>query len=117
MPLLISLSYALNVAVLLPVCTFLLRQNAQFTQVFGPDTTARQILLSMYLTLLGLSLFFLATGNTNRTIAWTIFGFQIVYKLLTLGLVRDRRAPVYWFNLAIAVVHAVTLALNPLTAA
>jgi len=111
---LIWISYSINVIVLLPICAFLLAGNDRFAEVFGPDTTARQILLCMYLTLLVLSSYFLVTRNSNLTIAWTVFSFQIIYKFLSLLLIKNKRVQVYWFNLAIALIHSVTLALNPL---
>jgi hypothetical protein len=111
---LIWVSYSINVVVLVPICGFLLMGKPQLTEVFGSDATARQILLCMYLTLLTLSLYFLVTGNANLTVAWTIFSFQIIYKLLSVVLIRNKRVPVLWFNLVIALFHAVTLALNPL---
>jgi hypothetical protein len=112
---LIWISYSINVVVLLPICLFLLANSAKFIDVFGSDTTSRQILLCMYLTLLILSSCFLITKNSNLVIAWTIFSFQIIYKFLSLIFIKNKRVPVYWFNLVIALVHSFTLALNPLT--
>ncbi|MBY0369330.1 hypothetical protein K2X33_01505 [bacterium] len=111
---LIWASYSINVIVLLPICAFLLMGSRRLVEVFGGDTTARQILLCMYLTLLTLSLYLLLTRNANLTVAWTVFSFQIVYKILSLLLIKNKRAPVYWFNLVIALFHSMTLAFNPL---
>ena len=114
MPQLIWISYSINILVLLPICSLLFSGNPKISAVFGSDTTARQILLSMYSTILILSIYLLATQNSDITIAWTIFSFQIIYKVLTLFLIKDKRVPVYWFNLIIALNHCVTLALNPI---
>lgn len=111
---LLWLSYAVNVIVLLPICAFLLSGSARLEVVFGPDTTARQILTCMYATLLILSAYCLVARNANLTVAWTVFSFQIIYKSLSVVLIKNKRVPVLWFNLVIAILHSVTLALNPL---
>ena len=82
------------------------------TPVFGSDTTTRQILTSMYLTILLVSCGCLAFGFATSRLAWPLFAFQIVYKILSLGLIKERRVPVYWFNLGIACFHGLTLGLT-----
>ncbi len=111
---LLWISYSINVIVLLPLCVFLLAGSVGVAEVFGPDTTARQILLCMYLTLLILSSYFLVTRNANLQVAWTVFLFQIIYKFMSLFFIKNKRLPVYWFNLVIALIHSLTLGLNPL---
>jgi len=104
----ITASHLLNLLVLLPVCAGLLFRAEKMVAVFGPDTTARQILLSMYLTILVISGLLLLL-SAPAAISLTLFGFQIIYKMLSLILIKDRRVPVYWFNGAIALFHAATI--------
>ncbi len=78
-------------------------------RVFGPDPTARQILACLYLAIAAASIVALASGGLRLQIAVILFPFQILYKLLTLLLVTDRRNPVPWANLAISALHSVSL--------
>jgi hypothetical protein len=113
---LITVSHLANVLILLPVVGGLLRGVPQMEWVFGPDTTSRQILMCLYSTILIGSLGALWFGNQSWTVpfAWGLFGAQIVYKVLTLVAIKDRRVPVYWFNLGVAALHVVTLSQNRL---
>ncbi len=114
MNILIILSYIANVLILLPVCLLLLKGNHRFTQIYGADTTARQILVCMYLTILTLSAYCLLTRDLRPLIAWVLLGFQIIYKSFSLIIIKDKKVPVYWFNFGVTILHSVTLFLNPL---
>lgn len=114
MNILIILSYIANVLILTPICTLLLMRNNRMNEVYGIDTTARQILLCMYLTILILSVYCLLKADTTLLIAWIILGFQVIYKSLSLIIIRDKKVPVYWFNFGVAILHSITLFMNPL---
>lgn len=52
----VRVSLGLNIAVLVPVCAVLILSLTPFVDVWGPATPARGILLSMYLSILILSI-------------------------------------------------------------
>jgi hypothetical protein len=113
MPILFTVSYLANVIVLIPVCYFLITNNKRLVEVYGADSTARQILTCMYITLLMISSYLLLTGNQIAQVAWSILGFQVIYKFISLYLITNKRVPVYWFNFFVAILHGVTLIMNP----
>ncbi|HRK09192.1 MAG TPA: hypothetical protein PLZ57_15590 [Pseudobdellovibrionaceae bacterium] len=113
-----SASLWLNILVLIPVCLGLLLDRSQMQPVFGPRTTAREILLCIYLCILAGSIWLLiqlfgenVESATYQSLTTLLIG-QIVYKLLSVILVRDKTTPVIWFNLGIALFHATTLWMN-----
>lgn len=114
MNILIIFSYIANVLILIPICFLLLKGNNSLKEVYGSDSTARQILVCMYLAILILSSYYLIKGDTKPFIAWVLLGFQIIYKSLSLIIIKDKKAPVYWFNLGVAILHSITLLMNPL---
>ena len=103
----IRVSLSVNIAVLIPVCTVLILNIRPFVDVWGPATPARGILLSMYLSIL-----FLSVGlwlRRNPMLVAPLLAMQICYKLttpITVGLLTN---PVVISNIAIAFLHAVTL--------
>ena len=110
----IFVSLALNLLVLAPVCASLLL-NAPWTQsAYGGSTPARGILLSIYLAILIVSAGLIAgllISPSPRFISMAIalFVVQIIYKVTTPMTVGSMRNPVVLSNLAIALVHAVTV--------
>lgn len=108
MNLMIKLSLALNVLVLVPVCISLLG-NADWTlSAYGPPSPARGILLSIYLAILVVSVGLLFKPVPAMVAALLIV--QIVYKVTTPFTVGMLANPVVLSNLAIAAVHAATVA-------
>lgn len=106
---LVHLSLIVNILVLIPVCAILILNLPQAEKVFGPKTTAREILVSMYLSILAISLFAIWIPEKTLHLAIPMFVLQIVYKLLSVVLIKDKRTPVLWFNLVIAILHLGTL--------
>lgn len=111
------LSLLLNVVVLVPVVAGLTTGATWAARAYGTPSPARSILLAVYLAILGgsvallLILAVVGPGAALLGAAIALLALQIVYKVLTVATVRDRlRNPVVASNLAIAVVHAVTLA-------
>ena len=72
------------------------------TKIYGVDSTSRQILSSLYLAITSISIFALFNENYLMKIALVLFSFQIVYKVLSVFLITDKRNPVLWSNLIIA---------------
>ena len=108
MKMMILASLVLNILVLIPVCTGLLRDASWATQSYGPATPARGILLSVYLSILIISVGLLFFQDPKLVLA--LLTVQIVYKVITpfaVGLSN----PVVISNLGISAVHAVTVAL------
>lgn len=101
-------SLVVNIAVLLPVCASLGFEAPWVRSAFGPRHPGRQILLAIYSAILGVSASLLAWPNVEATRGLLLV--QVVYKLLTPMSVGTVRNPVVASNLAIAVLHAVTLA-------
>ena len=78
-------------------------------QVFGSDTVARQILACFYLAIAVFSITALVNTDFLLRIALILFPLQIFYKILTVFLVKEKNNPVPKFNLAISVLHSVSL--------
>ena len=77
---------------------------------YGADTTGTRILSSLYLTIALFSLYaLLIVPSQMFAVCIFLFGFQIVYKLLTVITVRDIRNPVILSNLAIVLIHSISL--------
>jgi uncharacterized membrane protein len=85
------------------------RALPRLDEVFGSDTPARRILACLYISIAVTSIVAIASVNLRLPIIWVLFPLQILYKLLTLFLVADRRNPVPWCNLAISGLHAASL--------
>jgi hypothetical protein len=106
-------SLVLNVVVLVPVLTGLVRDAGWARSAFGPATPARGILTAVYAAILVGSLAALAAvlaGSDAAAVpALTLLSLQVVYKVLSPVAVGDLRNPVVRSNLVIAAVHVVTL--------
>jgi len=73
--------------------------------VFGENTSGRQILACLYLSIAIFSVVGLFYESYFFKIALFLFPFQILYKTLTLISVKDKRNPVPYVNLAISILH------------
>ncbi|MEO1576391.1 MAG: hypothetical protein AAFU65_15700 [Pseudomonadota bacterium] len=102
-------SLTLNLIVLVPVSHGLWRDRPWVAPVYGPDTSARRILLSAYGAIALLSLALLLRPDPR--LAAGLLLFQVVYKLISVPALRDFRHPVLQWNVAVAAFHTVTLAL------
>lgn len=78
-------------------------------EVFGQDTTARRILACLYLSIATTSIVGVFNEQLRLPIISVLFPIQILYKVLTLFFVTDRKNPVPWCNLAISGLHAASL--------
>lgn len=103
----VRLSLGLNIAVLIPVCTVLILNLTPFVDVWGPATPARGILLSMYVSILVLSIGLWM--QRNPMLVAPLLAMQVCYKVMTPITVGTIANPVVISNLVIAIVHGITL--------
>lgn len=106
----IIISYIINILVAGLMGTLLFfdfkgKTEERMLRVFGENTSARQILACLYLSIAIFSVFGLLNETYFLKIAFILFPFQILYKTLTLVSVKDKRNPVPYANLAISIVH------------
>jgi hypothetical protein len=99
-----KISLALNILVLIPVCSGLLLKANWALDSYGIETPARGILLSIYLTILIFSAALLFKFDAKMVIA--LLSVQIIYKLLSPIMVGTWTNPVIISNLFIALFHA-----------
>ncbi len=104
----IYVSLILNLVVLIPVCGGLLVGAEWTNSAYGGPSAARQILLSVYLSIALMSVLLLVRPDP-RMVA-TLLLMQVTYKLMTPLFVGNLQNPVVLSNVGISVVHAVTLA-------
>lgn len=78
-------------------------------KVFGENTSGRQILACLYLSIAIFSIIGLFNETYFFKIALFLFPFQILYKTLTLISVKDKSNPVPYFNLAISILHMISV--------
>jgi hypothetical protein len=105
----VSLSLLLNFAVLVPVIGSIIANAGWVEAAYGPPSPARGIVLAFYLAILAGSAALLWKPVPAMVAALLLV--QIAYKLLTPITVGTLANPVVASNLAIAAVHAVTVAL------
>ena len=105
----VTASLLINILVLIPVCSGLLFKVSRFDLVFGIDSTARQILSCIYLAILAFSLAILMFPENISAFLVPLLSLQVFYKLTSVVVIKDKKTPVLWFNLVIAVFHSMTL--------
>lgn len=103
----IVISLLVNILVLVPVCSGLITDADWTEEAYGPATPARSILLSIYLTI-ALSSAALLVLRDPKFIA-ALLMVQVIYKLTTPFTVGTVANPVVVSNIAISVLHVVTL--------
>ena len=108
--LMVTISYIVNIVVAGTLgCLLFFKQGGSFVGVYGPNTPSRQILSCLYLSIAIVSVAGLVHQDYFLKIALVLFPMQIVYKLLTLIAVEDRKNPVPYANLAISILHTFSL--------
>lgn len=105
----ILLSLALNLLVLIPVCSGLVIEAPWAKASYGDKTPARGILLSVYLAIAIVSALLLFAPDYKLVAALLLV--QIIYKITTPFTVGTLSHPVVLSNLGIAAFHLVTLTL------
>lgn len=103
----ITASLILNIAVLIPVCYFILTNNFRMVKTMGEFSPSRGILLAIYTTILFASILLLFF--TDVKLAFALFFMQIVYKLLSPFTVKTLKHPFVISNIFIAIFHLVTI--------
>lgn len=112
----VLLSYGVNILVLLWLVVSLSQGSPSMDMPYGLDTPARRILGCVYGAILlasvaGLGLLgWRGVGHSFVYFTLTLFGLQIVYKVLTAVAVGPSN-PVVLANLAISALHAVSMVL------
>ena len=102
-------SLLLNVFVLIPVCFSLMTNQPWAVEMLGAFTPARGFLLSLWGTILVVSLGLLF--KREPMLVAPLFLLQIIYKLTTPFTVGSFTNPVVISNVAIALFHLITLSL------
>ncbi len=109
----VVLSHIVNIVVvtIIPILIFL--DSPRMSAVYGPDSAARRILACIYATIAlasfgGLVLFWIGQWQAAAALSLSLFSLQIVYKLGTWPAV-GLKNPVVISNLAISVLHAVSV--------
>jgi hypothetical protein len=103
----IVISLVANIAVLIPVSLSLLANARWCAVAYGPASSARGILLSIYLAILLGSLALLALPEKRMVLA--LLALQVAYKITTPFTAGSWANPVVVSNLMIAGLHAVTI--------
>ena len=109
MNVMITASLVLNIAVLTPVCLGLLTDAPWTGAAYGEKSPARDILVSIYLAILLVSIAFLFWRAPIAVAARLTM--QVIYKAITPIAVGTVSNPVVVSNLFIAAFHTVTLVL------
>ena len=109
----ITLSYIVNLVVLIPLLSAFALQPANMDPVFGPATDARRILVCLYASIAlasvaGLTLIAIGEPDLARQIGFTLFSLQIIYKLMTVPMV-GLSSPIVITNVTVAAIHMATL--------
>jgi len=97
----------INIGVLVPVIIGLIKRSRWTIEAYGNDSPAKRILLSIYLSILILSLLFLRWPSHDTIV--TMLLLQVVYKVTTPLTVRNWKNPVVISNLLIAAFHILAL--------
>ena len=104
----IYISLVLNILVLIPIVALMAMKSPIVDETWGGFTPARGILMSIYLSILVVSVFLLFTPAPAFVAALLLV--QVVYKLTTPFTVGKLSHPVVISNLVISAVHIATLA-------
>ena len=102
-----KLSLALNILVLIPVCSGLLFNANWPIDSYGIETPARGILLAIYLSILIFSAVLLFKFDAKMVVA--LLTVQILYKLMSPIAVGTLTNPVIISNLLIAAFHLISV--------
>jgi hypothetical protein len=104
----IYLSLGLNILVLIPIVVLMAINSPIVDEAWGQFTAARGILMSIYLSILVVSVFLVFRPVPSFVAALLIV--QVVYKLTTPFTVGTVLNPIVISNLAISALHIATLA-------
>jgi hypothetical protein len=104
----VYLSLGLNILVLIPIVVLMAMKSPIVDEAWGEFTAARGILMSIYLSILVVSVFLVFKPVPSFVAALLIV--QVVYKLTTPFTVGTVSNPIVISNLAISIFHIATLA-------
>lgn len=103
-------SHGVNVVLAGSLSLLLLMQHPSMEKNFGWDSPARQMFASIYLTIALLSIGTLLFRTFIADVALILFPIQIIYAFLCLFTVREKKNPIIWINLLLAILHSVSFA-------
>jgi hypothetical protein len=104
---LMRVSLFANIAILVPVCTGIMMHAPGIDEVYGVATSARGILLSVYISILVCSGILLVRSSPGPVA--TLLLVQVFYKITTPCTVGTFYHPVVICNLMVAALHLLTL--------
>ena len=105
---LLIFSHALNIVLAGSLGILLLTKHPKLEKNFGWDSPARQMFASIYLTIMLASLFALFFRGFIVDVALILFPIQIVYAVLCLFTVSQKKNPMIWINLGLSIILSVT---------
>jgi len=102
-----------NIIILIPITLSFINYSKYITDSYGLHTTSRDILLSIYLTFLFLSIYFIMTPSNNKTNTniTTLLYIQIIYKILS-AITHKEYNPVIISNIVIALIFIILIHLH-----
>ena len=103
----------INIGVLVPVIIGLIKRSRWTIEAYGNDSPSKRILLSIYISILILSLLYLRYPHHDAIVILLLM--QIVYKITTPLTVRNWKNPVVISNLLIAAFHILALWMEGVT--
>ena len=103
----------INIGVLVPVIIGLIKRSRWTIEAYGNDSPSKRILLSIYISILILSLLYLRYPYHDAIVILLLM--QIVYKITTPLTVRNWKNPVVISNLLIAAFHILALWMEGVT--
>ncbi|MEL6691177.1 MAG: hypothetical protein AAFP28_12755 [Pseudomonadota bacterium] len=108
----LAAALVINIAVLIPVCSGLLRQAPAMEALYGPDQDSRRIMTALYLAIgVGSAVLLagLAIGAPVTGAIVCLLALQIFYNCLTGVMVGTHNVAIRW-NLGIAAFHTAAVA-------
>jgi hypothetical protein len=100
----------INIAVLIPLTLSFINNSKYITDSYGLHTTSRDILLSIYLTFLFFSIYFIMTPSNSKTDTHiiTLLYIQIIYKILS-AITHKEYNPIIISNIVIALIFIILI--------
>lgn len=105
---LLLISHGVNIVLAGSIGILLLAKHPSMEKNFGWDSPARQMFASIYLTITLASLFAVLFRTFIADVALILFPVQILYAVLCIFTVHEKRNPVIWISVAFSILHGFT---------
>jgi hypothetical protein len=105
---LLLISHGINIVFAGSLGILLLIKHPSLEKNFGWDSPSRQMFASIYLTIMIASLFAVVFRTFIADVALILFPIQIVYSVLSILTVGQKRNPMIWINLILSFLFAFT---------